>query len=379
MIQLRGMTWDHPRGYEPLRATSALWRETTGVEIEWEIRSLQDFESYPLAKLAERYDLMIIDHPHVGQAAATGALAPLDVPLHAADCAALSRASVGPSWRSYRWRGRQWALPVDAAAQVQAWRPDLIERPAATWPEALELARRGLALCPLRPPHSLLALFTICANLGRPADGGGPDLLDLETAAQAYALMRMLAEAIEPACLAMDPIAALEALARPDSRAACIPLTYGYVSYAKVGFRPARLRFADMPVAGERGPIGSTLGGTGVAVSSASEHVEAAARFAFWIAGAAIQTSIYASNGGQPGHAAAWLDSEVNAAASDFYRSTSATLEGAWVRPRHDGYMAFQSAASERLNAALTRDERADRLVRDLNAMYRASLPMQAP
>jgi multiple sugar transport system substrate-binding protein len=373
------MTWDHPRGYEPLRAASALWRETTGVEIVWEIRSLQDFESYPLEKLAERYDLMIIDHPHVGQATAAGGLAPMDVPLYEVDCAALSRASVGPSWRSYRWRGRQWALPVDAAAQVQAWRPDLIERPAATWEEALELARRGLVLCPLRPPHSLLALFTICANLGRPVDADGPELFDLETAARAYALIKELTEEIEPACLLMDPIAALEALAKPASRAACIPLTYGYVSYAKAGFRPARLRFSDMPVAGARGPIGSTLGGTGIAVSAASREIEAATRFAFWVAGAAVQNGVYASSGGQPGHAAAWLDGEVNAAVADFYRSTWATLDGAWVRPRHDGFTAFQSAASERLNAALTRDEHADSLLRDLNSMYRASLPTKAP
>ena len=50
--------------------------------------------------------------------------------------------------------------------------------------------------------------------------------------------------------------------------------------------------------------------------------------------------------GGQPGHAAAWEDDAVNRAAADFYRATRQTLEGAWVRPRHDGYMHFQHAAS---------------------------------
>ena len=70
-----------------------------------------------------------------------------------------------------------------------------------------------------------------------------------------------------------------------------------------------------------------------------------------WIAGAEVQRGPYAAAGGQPGHAAAWEDDAVNAATGDFYKNTRATLEAGWLRPRHDGYMAFQDEASERLNA----------------------------
>ena len=60
-ITLRGMTWNHPRGYDPLAACARVWRERTGVEILWDKRSLQDFETYPVEELARRYDLIIID------------------------------------------------------------------------------------------------------------------------------------------------------------------------------------------------------------------------------------------------------------------------------------------------------------------------------
>ena len=48
---LRGMTWSHPRGYDPLVACSALWKAKTGVEVSWDKRSLQDFESFPVEEL----------------------------------------------------------------------------------------------------------------------------------------------------------------------------------------------------------------------------------------------------------------------------------------------------------------------------------------
>jgi hypothetical protein len=48
---LKGMTWDHPRGYELLVAASRAWQRLTGTAIEWERRSLQDFETYPVEDL----------------------------------------------------------------------------------------------------------------------------------------------------------------------------------------------------------------------------------------------------------------------------------------------------------------------------------------
>jgi multiple sugar transport system substrate-binding protein len=371
---LKGMTWSHPRGYDPMVACSALWKEKTGVAIEWDKRSLQDFESFPVEELARAYDLIVIDHPHVGQITGEGCLAPLDVPGREAERKALAAGSVGQSYPSYTWQGRQWAFPIDAASPVQAWRPDVLSAPLTRWSEVIDLARQGKVLQSLRPPHSLMVFFTLTANLGRPCAVTGPgDMIDPETGARVFDMMRELASLIDPACLAMDPIAVSERMADPGSPVACAPLIYGYVPYAVEGFRPKRIAFADMPVAGTDGPVGSALGGTGIAVSAFSKATDAAIDFAYWVASAEVQRGPYALAGGQPGHAAAWEDDAVNAATGGFYRDTRATLEGSWVRPRHDGYMAFQQAASDRLNAGLAAGHPAARVVADLNSLFRES------
>jgi len=369
-LTLKGMTWDHPRGHDPLAACSALWQRRTGVRIDWDRRSLQDFESFPVDALARRYDLIVIDHPHVGQVTREDCLLPFDT----SRLAAIEAGTVGRSFASYHWEGRQWALPIDAATQVQAWRPDRLARAPGDWTEVLALARAGRVALPLRAPHSLMCLYTLCAQRGAPGRAAGPDLFDVEVAAEAIGRLREVMSLIDARCLDMDPIAVFEAMATTDSSIDCVPLVYGYVNYAWPGFRAARLAFADMPGADGHGPVGSALGGTGIAVSARTAHAAAAFDFAVWVAGAEAQRGPFAAAGGQPGHASAWEDDAVNAAAGDFYRATRATLEGAWVRPRHDGYMPFQHAASTCLNAAL-RDGRAARdTVRELNAMYRESL-----
>lgn len=373
-LVLRGMTWDHPRGYDPLAACSALWREQTGVEVVWDRRSLQDFESYPVEDLARRYDLIVIDHPHVGQVTAENCLRPLDDSARAEALEALQAGSVGASFESYRMAGRLWALPVDAATQVQAWRPDRLDAPLASWSAVLRLARLRRVLCPLRPPHSLMSLYTLSGQLGAPAHVEGPELFGPETA-RAYELLRELADMLDPACFEMDPIAVLERMGEEESPIDAAPLIYGYVSYAQRAFRQARVAFADLAAVGPLGPVGSALGGTGIAVSAFSQAAEAAADFAFWVASGEVQRGPYAAAGGQPGHADAWDDEDVNRPVLDFYRATRETLEAAWVRPRHDGYMPFQHAASERLNAGLKAGEGAAAVLADLNRMFRASLP----
>jgi len=202
---------------------------------------------------------------------------------------------------------------------------------------------------------------------------GSADLVDADTGETAFEMLREIAALVDPACLTMDPIAVFERMADSASRIACAPLIYGYVPYAVPGFRPHRLAFADMPVASGNGPVGSALGGTGIAVSAFSAAQEAAIDFAYWIASGDVQRGPYAAAGGQPGHAAAWEDDAVNAATGDFYRDTRATLEGAWVRPRHDGYMAFQEQASDRINEGLAGRQDARRVVADINRLFRES------
>jgi multiple sugar transport system substrate-binding protein len=373
-ITLKGMTWNHPRGYDPMVACSRRWFNETGVKVEWEKRSLQDFETFPVEELARQFDLIVIDHPHVGQITHEKCLLPLDVAGRESERSAMAAASIGQSYPSYTWQGRQWALPIDAATQVQAWRPDLQTTPPVNWTEVIELARAGKVLIPLRPPHSLMSFYTLCGNLGQPCAVEDPgELIDIETGIQVFETLREIAALVDPACFEMDPIAVLERMAAPETKAVVSPLIYGYVSYSVKGFRPGLIRFGDIPPVGKTGPIGSALGGTGIAVSAFSENPDAAIDFAYWIASGDIQKSDYAAAGGQPSHADAWEDAAVNLATADFYRATRATLDGAWVRPRHDGYMAFQQAASDRINEGLLQRQPARAVVGDINRLFAES------
>lgn len=378
MLTLHGMTWDHPRGYDPLVACAQQWKAQTQVDIVWHRRSLQDFESYPVQELARRFDLIVIDHPHVGQITQEHCLAPLDEPQRQVDLNAIARDAVGASLQSYQWDGRIWALPIDAATQVQAWIPGRLEQPLRDWDDMIALAEQGAVACPLRPPHSLMVLYTLSAHLGGLTRVTGPELFSGDAPHEAYERLRELAALVPADNFGMDPIAVFEEAALPQSRVACVPLIYGYVNYAIEGFRAQRIAFADMPVIAGRAPRGSALGGTGIAVSAMREHAVHAADFAYWVAGESTQRTLYTAAGGQAGHGRAWEDPAVNAATADFYRATRATLDGAWVRPRHNGYMAFQHAASLRLNQALAAGETSASLLHDLNRLFRDSLTVSA-
>lgn len=374
-VTLKGMTWFHPRGYDPMVAASERFAAETGVDIAWDKRSLQDFESFPVEELAAQYDLIVIDHPHVGQITREGCLLPLDGAGHDDELRALARASVGPSFPSYHYAGHQWGLPIDAATQVQAYRPDRLEGPVKALEDVLALATRGAVLLALRPPHSLMCFFTLAAHLGHSCHHRGDRLIAREHGLEVMDWLARLASLMPEDAYGADPIAVFEQMAEADSTAVLTPFVYGYVSYSLAGFRPARIAFGDMPVIAGRPPVGSAIGGTGIAVSARTAHPEAARNFAFFVAGERIQTGDYAKAGGQPGHAAAWESDAVNRPVLDFYRNTRATLEGGWLRPRHDGYMDFQQAASAALTEGLRNREPHSQVLETLDRLWRETAP----
>lgn len=353
-ITLKGMTWSDPRGYDPVvAAAQAFATFHPDVAITWEKRSLQGFESTPVDELAARFDLMVIDHPHVGAVVTENCLLPIDRHAEPEALLRLEGETVGKSFASYRLAGHQWALPIDAATQVQAIRPDRQPRPLTRWDEVMDAARKGTVLWPLRPPHVLMSFFTLAANLGDPCAVTKGPFVSRKTGTAVLAALQALADLVDPACQTMDPIAALDALA--DSRThGIIPLTYLYAPYARAGYRSNPIAFHDIPAIGAGGPIGSALGGTGIAISARTAHPELCTRFALWLASAEVQRGLYAANNGQPGNARAWGDAAVNAAVGNAYANTRLTHEAAWLRPRHQGYMAFQDEGSDIVLKAIT-------------------------
>lgn len=373
MVELRGMTWDHARGYDPMVATSAAYAAAhPGVTITWEKRSLQAFADRPIGEMAETYDLMVIDHPHVGEVARAGNLLPLDG-LREAEMAALAAGSVGQSHESYAFAGRQWALAIDTATPVACRRPDLLKTVPTRWDEVIALAKTGRVAMALIPINALMTFFGLARNEGF-AVAEAPDRLMAPDEAQVtLARLRRLASLVSPRCLGLDPIGIYDWMSEEPEAPAYSPWGYGYTNYSRPGFRRHLLSFHDAPGIGDNGPRGTVLGGTGIAVSSRTRHPEIAVDYAFWIAGADCQRGLYTASGGQPGNAAAWEDDTCNALTANFFRQTRATLDTAWLRPRYDGYMGLQDRAGEIVHACLRGEATEAATLAALDAAYRDS------
>jgi multiple sugar transport system substrate-binding protein len=347
------MAWDHPRGRDPLEAVSAQWSAGRDIQVRWDARPLKDFEDQPLEDLAGAYDLVLLDYPFAGTAAASGLIAAVDDWVDGAYLADQSAHSAGPSYASYTWAGKQWALAIDAACQVSAVRDDLLtvagtQAAPDSWAGVARLAHElrdapSRVAMPLNPNHSYCSFLSVGLSLAGPRFWPGGQHVDEDSALESLELLRRLAKDLHPISRGADPIVISDRMAGSDE-IACVPLMFGYSNYARHGFRARTLRFANAP-RGHGGHIGSVLGGVGLALSARSRVRDAAADLARTIAAPGTQCGLYFDAGGQPGHAAAWESAAVNEGVGDFFRAIRATMEQAFMRPRLPGHRQFQVEA----------------------------------
>lgn len=361
-----GLTWDHPRGYDAL--AEAARRVNAGRAeplISWDRQPLEGFESAPITDLMARYDLVVLDHPHIGEAVEEGCLRPIDELFRPELIAEWRARTVGPAFRSYTWEGRQWALPLDVATQVMARRPDRIAAPPADWEDLEALAAARPVALSLGGPHAFLTLISMAA--AESAVVGGAAMLPDAAALPALARMARLAALAPAGSERLNPIGLLEAMAGGDE-IALVPLVFGYVTYARASAARHRLAFSDSLAA--PGGRGGVLGGTGIAVSRrAAPSPELLAHVADLMS-VETQTRLFPAFGGQPSARPAWMSPDVNETWGNFYRDTRATAESALLRPRFDGFPAFTNAASAYLRGALHEGETPEAMLSRLRTLW---------
>ena len=202
----------------------------------------------------------------------------------------------------------------------------------------------------LAGPDPLLAFFSICVALDEPPFSKSPStLVSTETGEQALDVLIRLYKRMDPVALGLNPIALLDRMATTNAVSYC-PLVYGYTNYANAGGMDGHpLFFTNAPVFSPHCRPGSTLGGTGVAVSRKTKITPSLNAFLHWLIAPSTQADFIPSHAGQPCLRVAC----VNARSNRFYLDTLTTMEHSWVRPRFPGYIEFQSAGAATIRSGL--------------------------
>ena len=352
-IVLRGITWDHVRGYGPLEASIWPYEKETGIKVHWDKRSLKDFGDASLSELARRYDLIIMDHPHTGMASSKQCLLPLDNILNDDVINDAKVNSIGPSFTSYNYENHLWALPIDAACQVSCFREDLLNGLPVpdSWEEVFSLAEVlrpkkqsiGIALCPTDCNCSFL---TLCAQLGNPYEQAKPSTVT--TVEEALQILQKLFRISHPESKNWNPIKLYDHMSSKDD-VVYSPLGFGYTNYARDGYSSKQLRFGSIP-----GNTNALLGGAGIAVSAFSKVIAEAASYVSWLCSENFQATTYVEAGGQPAHKKAWTNERANKITGHFFSQTLPTIEAAYVRPRDSTWPLFQEDLGEVIHYGLT-------------------------
>lgn len=376
--KLKGITWAHSRGITPLLAAAQRYNELyPDTEITWEKRSLQHFADYPLEKLTEHYDLLIIDHPWVGCAAATKTVLPLDQYLSRAYLDEQATNSVGLSHPSYAYEGHQWALAIDAATPAASYRHDLLQQNDTyipqTWQEVLALAAKGKVAVPAIPIDLLMNFYTFCIAEGKEPFITQEEVIDRETGLRALAAMRELYAQVNPVFFTCNPIAVAELMSSTNDYWYC-PFAYGYSNYARTGYATHLLNYTDVVTYSGGNKLLTTIGGTGLAVSATSRYKEDAVRFTELVVSPTWQSTLYVQHGGQPGHLLAWQDTVANKLTHRYFQEVLPAMQRGYMRPRYNGYLYFQDHAGDPLHQYLKGGGDPASVLESMNNLYRQSL-----
>lgn len=363
-MNLSGMTWDHARGYAPVVAASELYARKTGVSVSWDKRSLQAFADAPIGDLAAKYDFIVLDHPHVGQIAETGALLPLEGDLDPA-------ASLGGSAESYLWGGRRWAYAIDAACQMAVHRPDLSDTLPRTWEDMMgPEATRYRPLTPLLPVDAFDMFMTLVAGRG---EEGLPhsreSFVSQENGTYALNVLRALYNLGPDEQVDMNPIAVLETLSGTNDFA-CSPCLFGYVNYARPGFRTHQLSYFDLPLCHGHALPRGILGGAGIGISAQTKHPREAIAFARWITSKDVQSGVYLDHDGQPANRHTWLAQADNPDVAGFFQGGFHTIDHAWTRPRDVWFLGFVDDICAIMPDFFRRTIPADAFLDKINTLY---------
>ena len=170
--------------------------------------------------------------------------------------------------------------------------------------------------------------------------------------------------------LSWNPIKVLEAMATTDEYAYS-PCLFGYVNYARPGFKPNRLEYTNLPSFRGSSVKRGILGGAGIGVSAKTAELDRAVDFARWITSEPVQSGIYLENEGQPAHLQTWRKKGSDPDYAGFLSGGLHTMENAWTRPRDVWFLGFIDDLCEVFPDFFVKDLDESAFLETINKLYR--------
>lgn len=351
-ILLRGITWQNPRGYDPLVESARRYAAMhPPVQVEWEQQPWYRFEETILDSLRRgdgRYDLIMFDHPWVGHLARQRWVLPWETLAPAGYLEELRARVVAPSLESYEYDGQTWALPLDAASHAGLYRADLVDAAAlpTTWEQIEAFARAHHD-----PPHryglvlSVEGVLGSCLFLSMMAGMGAEPYLDendpsCDRAAAEYVLttIKRLLTYAPPGSTRWGPWDIYDHLCAQDD-AGYSPSIFAYVNYFNgVSARGDQLRLCAAPAFAKKGVARPILGGVGLGIAHTCRHGAEAAAYGMYLMSDEVQRDLFPHFRGQPAARAAWEDAALNARVHNFYADLGQNMTNAYIRPRYPAF-----------------------------------------
>jgi multiple sugar transport system substrate-binding protein len=151
------------------------------------------------------------------------------------------------------------------------------------------------------------------------------------------------------------------------------PFAYCYSNYPRLGYAKYPLTYANLVHFGKK-RLRSTIGGTGLAVSSFTKHKKEAVDFTAWICSEECQSTFYVQHGGQPGHLAAWTNNMANLLTNSFFHTVLPVMKNGYMRPRYNGYLHFQDHAGDPVQQYLLQGGNPEAVLKEIDRIYQHSL-----
>lgn len=344
---LRGITWESPRGYDPLVAASRLWMKNhPGVSVHWQQLPWYEFENTVLGSLARsdgQFDLIMFDHPWTGKVASENWLIPWEKLSGEGYLKMLARRVISHSLESYAMYGSHWALPLDSSCHCGLYRSDLTDgnQLPKTW-EAV----RDWAIANHNPPYryalilSLEGVLGTCLFLSMMAGLGFPPYADedspscnKEAAAYILTLLKNLLIFTPSGSSKLGPWDIYDKFLA-DNDIVYSPSIFAYVNYFGKD-RGQYLRVCHVP-GFDNGKTGSPiLGGVGLGVAHTCTYPGYARDLGKYLMSEEVQQNIFPDHFGQPSAKTAWTDSAINKRFNNFYNDLAINMDNAYIRPRY--------------------------------------------